>query len=130
MKEFGALYRPWWMKSEKDLDLDTVAQLTTDRDPQPRGISGTSIFGALDPSPNLSRSTMPVFKKSKKSRRPSQQPASLGIPTHIAAGPLGFGATLDLNVDPEGAFRSIEIQQPMGLIRFPRQVQTMEEALE
>ena len=127
MEEFGAPYRPWWMKSEKDLDLDIVAQLTTD--PLQRGI-GTSMFGALDPSPNLSRSTMPVFKKSKKSRRPSQQPASLGIPTHIAAGPLGFGATLDPNVDPEGAFRSIEIQQPMGLIRFPRQVQTMEEALE
>lgn len=73
---------------------------------------------------------MPVFKKSKKSGQPSQQPASLGIPTHIAIGPLGFGVTLDLNVDPEGALRSIEIHQPISLIQFPRQVRTMKEALE
>ena len=59
---------------------------------------------------------MSLLKKFKKSHQPSQQPASLGIPTHIAAGPLGFGVTLDLDVHPEGALSSIETQQPMGLI--------------
>ena len=68
-------------------------------------------FGAVDPScPSHPR--MSLFKKSKKSEshRPSQLPASLGIPAHIAAGPLGFGATLDLNVYPEGGLRFIDIQ--------------------
>jgi len=40
-------------------------------------------------------------KKSKKSRQPSQQLA-LGIPTHIAVGPLGFNADLDPNAGSEG----------------------------
>ena len=75
-------------------------------------------FGAVDPSP-ISRTRMSWFKKSKKpkSHQPSQQPASLGVPAHIAAGPLGFGATLDLGVYPEGEFCSIKVQQPVGLIR-------------
>ena len=34
-------------------------------------------------------------KKSKKSLKPSQRHVSLGIPTNIAAGPLGFRAELD-----------------------------------
>ena len=34
----------------------------------------------------------------QKSREPSKQPVSLGIPTRIAARPLGFGATLDLDI--------------------------------
>ena len=39
-------------------------------------------------------------KKSKKSFRPSQRHVSLGIPTNIAIGPLGFRAQLDVQ-DPE-----------------------------
>jgi hypothetical protein len=50
---------------------------------------------------------MSLFKKFKKSRQPSQQPVSLGIPTNIAIGPLGFNADLDLDAGPEGAFRSV-----------------------
>ena len=90
-------------------------------------------FGAVDPS-RLSRpsspisskpiyitqarlyhSRMPWFKKSKKSKshRPFQQPTSLGIPAPIAAGPLGFGATLDLNVYPQGRRCSINIRHPV-----------------
>ena len=45
---------------------------------------------------------MPLFKKSKKSRQPSQQPMSLGIPTHIAIGALGINAELDPAIGPEG----------------------------
>ena len=47
------------------------------------------------------------FRKSKKSRTPSKHPASLGIPAHVAIGPLGFGADLNFDVDPAGAFRSV-----------------------
>ena len=39
-------------------------------------------------------------KKPKKPLNPSQRHASLGIPTNIAAGPLGFRAELD--IDPKG----------------------------
>ena len=39
-------------------------------------------------------------KKSKKSLKSSQRHVSLGIPTNIAVGPLGFRAELD--VDSEG----------------------------
>ena len=52
---------------------------------------------------------MSLFKKLKKSLQPSKKPAVLGIPTHIAAGPLGFGAELDRGVDPEGVLRSAQI---------------------
>jgi len=65
---------------------------------------------------------MQHFKKAKKPRQPSQQPVTLGIPTQIAAGPLGFGVTLDLDTHPEGTFRSIAIQQQMELIQLWRQV--------
>lgn len=54
---------------------------------------------------------MQRFKKIKKPRQPSQQPATFGIPTHIAAGPLGFGVTLDLDIHPEGVLFLIEIQR-------------------
>ena len=50
---------------------------------------------------------MPLFKKSEKSRQPSQQLALFGIPTHIAVGPLGFDADLGLSAGPEGGFRSV-----------------------
>ena len=66
------------------------------------------------PSPKMSRF------KSKKSRQPSQQPAALGIPAHIAAGPLGFGAILDLGNYPEGVLCSIEIRQSVRLIGLDR----------
>jgi hypothetical protein len=39
----------------------------------------------------------------KKSRQIFQQLVSLGIPTHIAVGPLGYNADL-----PEGVFRSVK----------------------
>ena len=52
--------------------------------------------------------TMSFFKKSKKSRQPSRQPVSLGIPTQIALGALGISADLDRGVGPGGAFRSVK----------------------
>jgi len=52
---------------------------------------------------------MPWFKKSNKSRRPSQQPAPLGIPTHAATGLPGFDTTLDLDIKSEGVLGSTEI---------------------
>lgn len=48
---------------------------------------------------------MQFFKKSKKSRQPSQHPISLGVPTQIAVGALGIGA--DLDVGPEGVSRTV-----------------------
>ena len=56
----------------------------------------------------LLRFMMPRFKKFKKSYTLSQHPASLGIPTHIAIGPLGFVA--DLDVDPAGVSRPLELK--------------------
>ncbi|KAF9643223.1 hypothetical protein BDM02DRAFT_3192003 [Thelephora ganbajun] len=44
---------------------------------------------------------MPWVKKPKKSRQPSQQPMSLGIPTHIAIGPLGISTDLAPDIGPE-----------------------------
>ena len=64
-------------------------------------------FGAVSPSRRLSHPNMQRFKKSKKPRQPSQEPAAFGIPIHIAIGPVGFGATLDLEDSPEGVLRSI-----------------------
>ena len=43
-------------------------------------------------------------KKSKKSHKSAQRHVSLGIPTNIAAGPLGFRAELDIG--PKGERRS------------------------
>ena len=65
---------------------------------------------------------MHLFKNSKRSKspRPSQQPASLATPSHVATGSLGFDATLDLGIHPEGALLLIGIRQPMGLIRLRR----------
>ena len=50
---------------------------------------------------------MSLFKKFTKSRRPSKQPLSLGIPTQIAVGPLGVDADLDPGVGSGGWFRSV-----------------------
>ena len=66
-------------------------------------------------SPCLPRLRMWCLRRFKKYRQRSQQPAPLGIPTYIPAGPRDLGETLDLDVPPEGALRSIAIQ-PMGLI--------------
>ena len=41
-------------------------------------------------------------KKAKKTLRPPQQHIAFGIPTNIAAGPLGFRAELD--IDSTGEF--------------------------
>jgi len=43
-------------------------------------------------------------KKSKKAHKSTQRLISLGIPTNIAAGPLGFRAELD--IEPRGGSRS------------------------
>ena len=85
-------------------------------------------FGDIDPLPFPPRPTMPWFRKSKKSKshRPSQQGVSLGVPTHIATGPTGFGATLDLGTDSDGKIRLIEVQRSMELIRLWLQAKTTE----
>ena len=49
------------------------------------------------------------FKKPKKSHQPSQRPASLVVPTHIALGPLSLGADLDLDSEVEGVFHSANL---------------------
>lgn len=73
---------------------------------------------AIDLHQSFISPMMSWLKNAKKSkfRQPSHQPVSLGIPAHIAAGPLGFGAELDLGIYPEGALRLVETQQQMGLI--------------
>ena len=57
---------------------------------------------------------MPWFKKSKKSRQPSQQAAALGIPTHVAVGPLGLSADLAPDISPEGVSRSMKSSNRWG----------------
>lgn len=59
---------------------------------------------------------MSFFKKIKKSRQPSRQPMSLGIPTSIAVGALGIGADLDLSAGHGGVFRSMRSMN--GLARL------------
>ena len=54
-----------------------------------------------------SYSRMPQFKKPNKSLSAFQRIAFLGIPTHIAVAPLGLGAELDLDNDPEGSFHPV-----------------------
>jgi hypothetical protein len=49
---------------------------------------------------------MSFFKKIKKSRQPSKQPLSLGVPTQIAIGALGISADLDPDSGPEGVLHS------------------------
>ena len=39
---------------------------------------------------------------------------SLGIPTHIAVGPLDFNAELDPNIGPEGVFRPAKSSNRWG----------------
>ena len=51
---------------------------------------------------------MPLFKKSNTPLTPFRRTLSLGIPTHIAIGPVGFGADLDPEIDTEGVFRSAQ----------------------
>ena len=69
-------------------------------------------------------------KKDKKSRQPSQQPASLGVPSHIGIVPLGFGLELDSNVGPEGALAQFHLTLDRELIWLMRQVWTMAGVLE
>jgi hypothetical protein len=64
-------------------------------------------FGAVVTSLYPSRPRMSLFKKHKEPRQPSNQLVSLGIPTHIAVGPLGLNVDLDLDARPEGVFRSV-----------------------
>lgn len=59
---------------------------------------------------------MSFFKKNKKFRQPSRQAASLGIPTHIALGPLGIGVDLDPESGSEGSFRSVKSANRWGVI--------------
>ena len=68
----------------------------------------SAVFLTPETSPDPSHFKMPLFKKSNKSRQPSQHLASFGIPTHIALGPLGLSADLDLNASAEGGFRSVK----------------------
>ena len=53
-------------------------------------------------------------KKSKKSFKPFQNHLLLGIPTNIAAGPLGFRAELDTNPNGEQdrSHRDLKADQP------------------
>ena len=63
----------------------------------------TAADASFFPSPSI---RMRLFKKSKKSRQPSQQPMSLLVPTQIAVGPLTASADLDKEDLSRGAFRS------------------------
>jgi hypothetical protein len=47
-----------------------------------------------------------LFKKSKKSRPPTQQPVHPGNPTHTAVGALGDSANLESDSGRESTFRS------------------------
>jgi len=67
---------------------------------QPRGVELE--FDAVNTSPFPSHPRMPLFKKSKKPRQPSQKLVSLA--TRIAVGPLGISADLDPEISSEGTF--------------------------
>ena len=80
---------------------------------------GRPRFGVVGPllwSPLPSENTMNRLfdKKPKKSLKSSQRHASLGIPTNIAVGPLGFQAELD--TDSQGqqsrSCRDLEVDGP------------------
>ena len=60
---------------------------------------GFGVVGPLLWSPLPSKNTMSrsFDKKPKKSLKPSQRHVSMGIPTNIAVGPLGFQAELDID---------------------------------
>ena len=64
--------------------------------------------------PHLSRHRMRLFKKYKKSRQPSQQPAALGIASHIGMVPLGINVELVPNIGPGGMLRSVESRNRWG----------------
>ena len=58
---------------------------------------------------------MQWIKKHKKSRQPSQQPASLGIPSHIGLVPLGINAELAVpEVEADSALHSDESRNRRG----------------
>ena len=56
---------------------------------------------------------MSLLKTFTKSRRPSKQPLSLGIPTHIAIGALGIDADLDPNISSGGSLHLVELIGPI-----------------
>ena len=63
------------------------------------------VFGIVGPPSSFPLASTTLMdrlfnKKPKKSLDPSKRHVSLGIPTNIAVGPLGFRAELD--VDPKG----------------------------
>jgi len=80
-----------WVAQEDERRLDSVSV---------EGVRG--MFLALSGPPTFCRTRMnhKFDKKSKKSFKSSQRHISLGIPTNIAAGPLGFRAELDIG--PKG----------------------------
>ena len=64
-------------------------------------------------------------KKSKDSRKSSQRLLSLGIPTNVAIGPLGFRAELDIGPkgEPSRPYRDLEADGP-DLIVVPDEKDT------
>jgi hypothetical protein len=66
-------------------------------------VPGYQLYRVTYPA-RLSSTRMSFFKKSKKPPRPSQHLA-IGIPTHIALGPLGLTAHLSPDIVPKGASR-------------------------
>ena len=77
------------------------AQSTASLKKQPRGVY-------LSVAPHSIPTRMPLFKKSKKSRKPSLHPMSLGIPTHVAVGALGINADLPSDTgSSEGVLRPV-----------------------
>jgi len=60
------------------------------------------------------------LKRSKKSLKPLAPHLLLGIPTNIAAGPLGFRAELDVNPEGEEGYPRITIWEQIELIWLRR----------
>jgi len=87
------------------------------------GIVGPSLWFSLHPERLMDR----LFgKKPKKSLKYSQRDVFLGIPTNIAAGPLGFQA--ELNIAPKGERdRFIKIWTQIGLILRRHQMKRVAE---
>ena len=77
------------------------------------GVVGPSLWFSLCSKHTMNR----LFdKKSKDSRKSSQRLLSLGIPTNVAIGPLGFRAELDIGPKGERNRPDRDLRQ-MGLIR-------------
>jgi len=86
------------------------------------GVVGPPLWSPLYPE-KTDGSWMDRFfnKERKRSPEPPQQDLFLGIPTNMAAGPLGFRA--ELNISPTGEQnRSCHDSEKMGLIRLWRKV--------